>query len=156
MVRIVVKSFLLFTVSLMFNKVVHSQSELPNGHLKKTNPNELYVSYFQSDNCWGSYEQIVSSELAQSRIKRKNTWDYNELVLFVELSCMTLDDRPSIVSNLNVKFGRYTQPVDWQPNEFRMLKQQLGGNYGGLAISRKTLKGNNFLKTVYARSLNMP
>ena len=111
--------------------------ELPQGHLKKPNPNELYVSFYQEDDCWGSYEQIVTNELAQSRIKRTESWSYDELLLTVNISCLPLGNNLSVVNYIQVEFGRYTFPVDWQPDEYSFLRFTYDYNYGGIVSTSK-------------------
>ena len=75
-----------------------------NAYLTKSSPDELQVSYEQGDDCSGSYEHIIDSELAQSRIRKSYTL-YNELFLTVSISCMDLDTIESFVYIVEVYFG---------------------------------------------------
>lgn len=133
----IVRNVLVFTLMIGLQATYGQSKELPQGHLKKPNPNELYVSFYQEDDCWGSYEQIVTNELAQSRIKRTESWSYDELLLTVNISCLPLGNNLSVVNYIQVEFGRYTFPVDWQPDEYSFLRFTYDYNYGGIVSTSK-------------------
>lgn len=121
--RIVIHALILILASGMVVEGVQGQLEIPTVHLKKTNPNELYVLFSQLDDCEGSYEQVVNNELVQSRIKRAEDWEINELLLIVDVICMPLDITSSIIYDPDVKFGGYRLSSYWQPNEFTTLER---------------------------------
>ena len=79
-------------------------------------------------------EQIVESELAQSRLKRKEFWIYNELNLYVAVNCLRLDDIHTVYST-NVRFGEFVFPTSKQPDEFDFVRRMYGPNYGSFGIA---------------------
>ncbi len=116
------------------NSDVQGQLKTPTGHLKKSDPDELYVSIVQGNDCPRSMEQIVESELAQSRIKRKEFWIYNELNLYVTIDCLRLDNKHSVYST-DVNFGEFVFPTSKQPDEFDFVRRLYGPNYGSFGIA---------------------
>ena len=106
----------------------------PLGHLKKDNPNELFVLFMQDDACGDSYKRIVNNELAQSRIKKvDDPPGYDIPVLWVSISCMTAGSVTGIVFNIDVKFIRTVPAFSRQPEEntWTVISHSPGyGNYG--------------------------
>lgn len=113
---------------------VQGQTKSPTGHLKKSDPNEIYVSFIQGDDCPGSLEQIVESELAQSRLKRKEFWIYYELNLHLTVECLRLDNKHTVYST-DVNFGEFVLPTSKQPDEFDFVRRLYVPNYGSFGIA---------------------
>lgn len=101
-----ITSMISIVVICAYAEVVIGQTGKPQQHLIKENPNELYVFYFQDSECVGTYESIIDTELAQSRIKRKSYWEYEELQLHVEVGCLKRDSGIGFVFVINVAFGK--------------------------------------------------
>ena len=130
----------------MMVEFAQGQSDFPMGHLKKTNPNSIFVSYIEADDCGASYEQVVNNELAQSRIKRKEYWEYDELMMRVKVNCMSLNNLPSIVYIVDVSFGRFMRPVNREPNELTFLPVLYQNMYGEFGITTDNSEGQQFLR----------
>lgn len=126
---------ILFTLLLaVTNTDVQGQLKTPTGHLKKSDPDELFVSFIQGDDCPGSLEQVVESELAQSRLKRKEFWIYYDLILHVTVECLRLDNKHTVYST-DVNFGEVVLPTSKQPDEFDFVRRLYGPNYGSFGIA---------------------
>lgn len=127
-------------------EVAQGQSDLPIGHLKKTNPNNIYVNYFETEDCGASFEQVINNELAQSRIKREEFWNHDELMMLVHVKCMPLSNRPSIVYIVDVSFGKFIRPVNRELNELNFLPVIFEDRYGVFGITSDDSEGQQFLR----------
>ena len=125
---------------------VQGQKTINIDHLRKENPNEIWVLYFQDDDCSGNYEQIVEAELAQSRIKRKEYYNYDETVLRVTLECMALSNEQNLVFNIDVYFGKFAEVINPEPDEYDFTPIMYFPNYGSLGIAGTDSVGEQFIK----------
>ena len=82
---------------------LEAQTNKPIGHLKKEDPNELFVFYAQNGECPGNYESVVNAQLAQSRIKKGIGWKYKELLLWVNIKCVDVSEL--IGYSVSIYFG---------------------------------------------------
>ena len=118
-----IRSLAIFTAMVAFMLPAQVQGQerelrIPTGHLKKANPNELYVVYNQEDDCTGTYETVVENELVQARIKRISRTVFNEIYMVVDVDCLQLSDDDYQVYVLRVQFGIDTPITNPNPNEF--------------------------------------
>ena len=113
--------------------------ETPLGHLKKDNPNELYVLFMQEDDCGDSYERIVNNELAQSRIKKVDDPPGLDIpALFVGISCATAGSVTGIVFDVNVVFIRTVPAFYRQPEENPWTVISHSPGYGDFGFADRT------------------
>ena len=117
-------------------------------HLKKPNPNELYVSYWQGDDCEDSYEQIVYNELTQSRIKRLEEWDYDVLYMDVDVHCMKLPKRPNqLVFSIDMHFAVDAREPVAKPGTF-VVSLLYRPDYGNFGITTNDYEGQTLLRNI--------
>ena len=112
MIRISAMVLLLVLTSHAFGQVqVHGKK-----YLKKFDPNELTVWYFEDDDCpkdlYG--EELVEYELSQARIQRLSTTpdEYRrrlipitDLNLVIDIGCLRISKIAGIVYHIDVRFG---------------------------------------------------
>ena len=97
----------------MIVETVEGQLSNPIMHLKKENPNELIVSYFEADNCTWDFASVIDMEMVKSRIKRKTALEFNTLLLDINLSCLETK-LGTVAFSIEMAFGEYiiTEPGD--------------------------------------------
>lgn len=135
--RIVIQALILIVAGGMVGEDVQAQTKKPLQHLKKENPNELYTSDIQSNDCVGSSESVLDAELTQSRIKRAPGWRYDELYLEVYVSCLKDDLGRGLTFNVFVAFGKTIRAEDdAEPSWVRLY-------YEPFAYSTLALTGND-------------
>ncbi len=145
---------ILFTVLLVGIRTdVQGQMKDPTGHLKKIDPDEIFVAFSQMGDCPNSLEQVVDSELAQSRIKRKESWEYTELILYVKVNCLLLDNVPSTVYSVDIKFAEFVFPTSKQPDEYSFVLRTYESAYGTFGITSNNDSGTQFLRSVTREAL---
>ena len=103
-------------------------------HLKKPNPNELYISLNVDPECPGvdlteKYMGIVEGEFLRARIKRSLYWDYDEVVLFVRLSCGSTETTLSLY-NIDVTFGTFREVISPADDEYPFIFVYFEGGDG--------------------------
>ena len=103
--------------------------------------------------CPNTLEQVVDSELAQSRIKRKESWNYNELILYVKVNCLLLDNVPSTVYSVDIKFAEFVFPTNQQPDEYSFVLRVYESAYGTFGITSNNDSGTQFLRNVTREAL---
>ena len=81
----------------------------PREYMKKTSPDELYVSFFQGPQCPWPLEHVVDGALVRSRIRRKPLWSFGETILFVDVNCMRPQSASGFVVHLGVSFGSFVR-----------------------------------------------
>ncbi len=130
------------------------QHEIPTGHLRKSDPDELYVAFFEESECGVSLETILESELAQSRMKRKEFWNYNELLLYVRIRCLPLDrSPPRTVYSIEIEFGEFTYPTNKQKDEYSFLETYYEPDFGTFGITSNDEVGRQFFRNGFRESL---
>ena len=113
--KTIVSILMVVVASLVMTKAVQGQTSSNKNHLRKANPNEIWVYYTQEDDCVGDYEQAMEAALVQSRVKRKEGLNRDETVLHVRLACMALSNEQNLVFNLDVYFGK-VELIDVEPD----------------------------------------
>lgn len=149
--RIVVHALILTIAWGMQIESVYGQSKFSKGHLKKYNPNELWVVFVQEDDCKGSYEQVIENELARSRIKRKTSWAYNELSLEVIVRCITSNS--DVFFTVDVHFTKNELPTDPKPGEYDFVTLHYMPGYGRYGVSSNDKEGEYFIKNTLRESI---
>lgn len=85
-------------------------------HLKKPNPNELYVSLNVDPECPAEdYMSVVEGELLRARINRLPYWNYDEVTLFIVLTCKNSTETSLSIYDIDASFGTFrkvTNPAD--------------------------------------------
>ena len=107
-------------------------------HLKKENPNELWVSYYQSEDCPGSFDQVIDNEMTQSRVKQVYPDRItNTLILNVDIACLPFDDDRRFVFELDIYFFRWV--------EFLYVEERYLPDYGTIGYAPKNSSGEQYL-----------
>ena len=95
----------------------HAQKEDPLGHLKKADPNDLYVAVLQEGDCAVSFGNVVDEVLTRSRITPLPYTLPDELNLSVVVRCLSLVPHPGFAFFIDAKFGRLVSTPDLQSGE---------------------------------------
>lgn len=92
----------------------NSETELPLGHLKKFNPNTLYVDYVSGEGCPGSYESDIDLILVQSRIRRMKKEEFKnsrtamfDVSLHLRSQCLKIADYITYF-HIRAEFWKYS------------------------------------------------
>ena len=104
-------------------------------HLQKPNPDELFVSLNADPNCPGvdltaKYMGIAEGELLRARIKRLEYWNYDEVVLFVRLSCKSSTETSLSIYDIDVSFGAFRKVVSPADDEYSFIYVYYEGGDG--------------------------
>ena len=95
----------------------HAQKEDPLGHLKKADPNDLYVAVLQEGDCAVSFGNVVDEVLTRSRITPLPYTFADELNLSVMVRCLSLVPHPGFGFFVDARFGRLVSTPDPQSGE---------------------------------------
>ena len=145
MARIVVHALLLILVSGIAVNGAQGQEKKPLQHLKKDDPNTIYVNYSQDPACKSMYEKVVDNELARSRIKRKTLWDFNEVSLFVTVHCSEKDSGQGFIFTLSVNFGKLV-PAEIESDRSFIIVYWEPGQFGSYGVSTYDSEGTQMVR----------
>ena len=106
--------FLLLSIAAcMMSYSAQAQTDGDITHLRKENPIELYVDFYEDAHCGWNLEPVVDSELAKAGINRKRTWGYGELVLYVNIYCIenknSAGELLGYVYDMDIAFSHFTR-----------------------------------------------
>ena len=106
-------SMSLATCVLVLTCNAQAQSDVDLSHLKNEKPDELFVEFHEDSHCGWNLEPVVDSELEKAGINRKRSWDFDELVLYVNIYCIENEDSAGellgYVYDMNIAFGHYVR-----------------------------------------------
>ena len=106
-------SMSLATCVLVLTYNAQAQSDVDLSHLKNEKPDELFVEFHEDSHCGWNLEPVVDSELEKAGINRKRSWDFDELVLYVNIYCIENEDSAGellgYVYDMNIAFGHYVR-----------------------------------------------
>lgn len=145
MARIVVHALLLIFASGIAVNGAQGQEKKPLQHLKKGDPNEIYVNYAQDPDCKSMYEKVVDNELARSRIKRKPLWVFNEVSLFVTVHCSERDSGQGFIFTLSVNFGKFA-PAEIEADRSFIVAYWEPGQFGYYGVSTYDSEGTQMVR----------
>ena len=156
--QIVVTVGLIVTVAVcMIGGTVEGQVDPDpfKSYLIKDNPEELTVNYVQGESCHDTYEHIIDSELAQSRIRKTFSF-FNELQLTVNVSCLDMSRSNSFVYVVEVYFGitRFnigSSEVGQTPTFYEDVHFE--PDYGNFGVSSKDDEGAMFLASIVRKQV---
>lgn len=121
----------------------------PRDYMKKSSPEELYVSFFEGEQCPWSMEHVVDGALVRSRIRRKPLWIYDETVLLVNVRCMQAqraNGRTSgLVYSVEVSFGAFIRSEPSAQYSFDTIRVD-AGKYWTIGTSTLDDLGRQFLE----------
>lgn len=106
--------YLLLTLATcLFAFTTQAQPDEEDSHLKKENPETLFVEFYEDRHCGWNLEPVVNGEMEKAGINRKGSWDFDELVLYVNIYCIENENSEgellSYVYDMNVAFGHYVR-----------------------------------------------
>lgn len=82
-------------------------------HLKNVKPDELFVEFHEDTQCGWNLEPVVDSELENAGINRKRSWDFDELVLYVNIYCIENQNSEGELLgygyDMNITFGHFVR-----------------------------------------------
>lgn len=133
-------------LSLMFvlnlpGVVAHAQSEFPSAHLKKSDPNDLYVAVRQEGDFSISYGDVVDEVLDMYRISPLPYTFTDELGLSVVVRCLSLAPHPGLSFFVEAKFARLVPAVDSQPGEAEVILIYYASEYERLGVVHDNSSG---------------
>lgn len=114
--------------------VALAQKEFPSAHLKKPDPNDLYVSVRQEGNCSVSYRYVVDEMLDKYRISPLPYTFTDELGLSVVVRCLSLAPHPGMSYFVEARFARLVPAMDPQPGEAEVILIYYASEYERLGI----------------------
>lgn len=123
----------------------------PREYMKKLSPDELYVDFFQEEDCPWALEHVVDGALVRSRIRRKPLWSYNETVLFVNVFCIEARSR-ILVYDVDVSFGTFVRAESGAQYSFDSVTIN-AGQYGGLGATGLNDSGRQSLENNLGREV---
>ena len=90
-----------------------AQTDEANSHLKKENHDELFVEFYEDRHCGWDLESVVNDQMKNAGINRTGSWDFDELVLYVNIYCIENENSAGellgYVYDMNVAFGHYVR-----------------------------------------------
>jgi hypothetical protein len=114
--------------------VAQAQSEFPSAHLKKSDPNDLYVAVRQEGNCELTYGNVVDEVLDRYRVTPLPCTFTDELGLSIVVRCLSLIPHPGLSFFVEAKFARLVPAVDSQPGEAEVILIYYASEYERLGV----------------------
>ena len=144
--------YLLFSLAaclLVLTYNAQAQSDVDLSHLKSDKPDELYVEFYEDTQCGWNLEPVVESELENAGIDRKRSWDFDELVLYVNVYCIENKDSAGellgYVYDMNIAFGHFVRLESHAEGVFVRMHME-PGDYSTFGVVTNDEAGNQQMR----------